>query len=518
MGKQASKHAYRGKEPPDAECFLINGQLNKALEEQILKQTKTGFNLANYNLDTSLSELSVSLDNKGGNIPLRVELPPQKMDTENSKVLELEQDLEKPPLNIEEFECGVHFEGLEKNKQEWSFTLYDFDGHGKITREDLSSLLKALYDAVGSSIKIPSNGTKTLKLRLTVGQDNTQLSENKTPTKGKKDKVKDSDKVKDTPKSKEFAKLNNNLTATHVQLPAKQCNSDLQERVKGQCQNSCQVKGHNPCTAHGQDNVCSGSKRIQLTSQERQQLVELVQENMERNHVKQLRRHHSDCRGITTHDHSHHKRRHRVHCSNQTSCNNQTTATNNIQEERAKESQDRRNYYLDLAGIEHNAQTQSTQNLNNSTGQSARIGDSLVSPRSKSQDTKKCDNIQRESQRIKQQHLDSAKTEHSRSRSFDPQETETRSPKGHHKGSPHKHGRFRPVSLPMHVPDSMSHYHRRHRHRDKDHDLAMQQVAEWIEREHACDVDGDKIVVQKHEHHHIHEHHHHHHYHHYYEA
>uniref|UniRef100_K1RSB1 Uncharacterized protein n=1 Tax=Magallana gigas TaxID=29159 RepID=K1RSB1_MAGGI len=74
MGKQASKHgvnvaiivcffslhdvnkpAYRGKEPPDAECFLINGQFNKALEEQILKQTKTGFNLANYNLDTSLS-------------------------------------------------------------------------------------------------------------------------------------------------------------------------------------------------------------------------------------------------------------------------------------------------------------------------------------------------------------------------------------------------------------------------------------------------------------------------------
>lgn len=155
--------------------------------------------------------------------------------------------------------------------------------------QDLSSLLKALYDAVGSSIKIPSNGTKTLKLRLTVGQDNTQLPENKSPSKGKKEKVKDSDKVKDVPKSKEFAKLNNNLTATHVQLPAKQCNSDLQERVKGQCQNSCQVKGHNPCTAQSQDFLCSGSKRIQLTSQERQQLVELVQENMERNHVKQLR-------------------------------------------------------------------------------------------------------------------------------------------------------------------------------------------------------------------------------------
>jgi Ca2+-binding EF-hand superfamily protein len=36
---------------------------------------------------------------------------------------------------FQEFECGVHFGGGENSKQEWSFTLYDFDGHGKITKE-----------------------------------------------------------------------------------------------------------------------------------------------------------------------------------------------------------------------------------------------------------------------------------------------------------------------------------------------------------------------------------------------
>jgi naked cuticle len=46
----------------------------------------------------------------------------------------------------------------------------------------------------------------------------------------------------------------------------------------------------------------------------------------------------------------------------------------------------------------------------------------------------------------------------------------------------------------------------------------MQQVAEWIEKEHTIDKDGEKVIVQRHEHHHIHEHHHHHHYHHYHEA
>lgn len=38
----------------------------------------------------------------------------------------------------------MHFEGLEKNKQEWSFTLYDFDGHGKITREVNSNKVESV--------------------------------------------------------------------------------------------------------------------------------------------------------------------------------------------------------------------------------------------------------------------------------------------------------------------------------------------------------------------------------------
>ena len=41
--------------------------------------------------------------------------------------------------------------------------------------QDLAGLLKSLYDAVGSSIKLPDKGTKTLKLRLTVTPDNTKI-------------------------------------------------------------------------------------------------------------------------------------------------------------------------------------------------------------------------------------------------------------------------------------------------------------------------------------------------------
>lgn len=101
--------------------------------------------------------------------------------------------------------------------------------------------------------------------------------------------------------------------------------------------------------------------------------------------------------------------------------------------------------------------------------------------------------------------------------------------------------RMRPMSLPPQglspttLPEIMSpHHHRRHRHRERNRRLAMQQVAEWIEREHPSwggmleelTVDGpdvtnaqpvtpQNIIIERHEHHHIHEHHHHHHYHYY---
>lgn len=39
-----------------SECFLVNAHLNKAWEDQIWKKTtKTGYNLANYSMNQSMS-------------------------------------------------------------------------------------------------------------------------------------------------------------------------------------------------------------------------------------------------------------------------------------------------------------------------------------------------------------------------------------------------------------------------------------------------------------------------------
>lgn len=42
---------------------------------------------------------------------------------------------------IQEFECGLSVNGPETDRQEWSFTLYDFDGQGNITKEVSTVLL-----------------------------------------------------------------------------------------------------------------------------------------------------------------------------------------------------------------------------------------------------------------------------------------------------------------------------------------------------------------------------------------
>ena len=229
---------------------------------------------------------------------------------------------------------------------------------------------------------------------------------------------------------------------------------------------------------------------------------------------------------------------------------------NNVEnEDTPKESQDRRNYYLDLAGVENTSSkfqsdTPNPAALNNeeqctglnnspvkntSTTQSLRPSTALTGKqfssghfRSRSHELgveKKCDNLKQDTDRSQlPSDIKNLRQDHLRSRSFDPQETvkssNLKSPKGNPPATaPQGKTRFRPVSLPAQIPEMVSpHYHRRHRNRERDHDMAMQQVAEWIEREHSLDMDGDRIVIQRHEHHHVHEHHHHHHYHHYYEA
>uniref|UniRef100_A0A674CM81 Protein naked cuticle homolog n=1 Tax=Salmo trutta TaxID=8032 RepID=A0A674CM81_SALTR len=68
----------------------------------------------------------------------------------------------------QDLECDVSVE--EDNHQEWIFTLYDFDNSGKVTKEDMSSLMHTIYDVVDASVNHSSchSKRKTLRVKLTV--------------------------------------------------------------------------------------------------------------------------------------------------------------------------------------------------------------------------------------------------------------------------------------------------------------------------------------------------------------
>ncbi|KAK7886277.1 hypothetical protein WMY93_025898 [Mugilogobius chulae] len=112
--------------------------------------------------------------------PLEVVLPPEKGEGCESYLQyihaedgerELIRDATKAPgkkrISLDDMECDVSVE--DDNRQEWVFTLYDFDNSGKVTKEDMSSLMHTIYDVVDASVNNSyHNKSKTLRVKLTV--------------------------------------------------------------------------------------------------------------------------------------------------------------------------------------------------------------------------------------------------------------------------------------------------------------------------------------------------------------
>lgn len=67
---------------------------------------------------------------------------------------------------------------------QFSFTLYDLDGHGKITKDDIAGIVSTIYESIGKSVVVPHYGSKTINVRLTVSPDSkTRFCNNNTKNK-----------------------------------------------------------------------------------------------------------------------------------------------------------------------------------------------------------------------------------------------------------------------------------------------------------------------------------------------
>ncbi|CAF4793143.1 unnamed protein product [Pieris macdunnoughi] len=83
----------------------------------------------------------------------------------------------KPRLRFEELTCDVELQHPESSKQQplqFSFTLYDLDGHGRMTKDDIAGIVSTIYESIGKSVTVPHYGSKTIQVRLTVVPENGQ--------------------------------------------------------------------------------------------------------------------------------------------------------------------------------------------------------------------------------------------------------------------------------------------------------------------------------------------------------
>ena len=185
----------------------------------------------------------------------------------------------------------------------------------------------------------------------------------------------------------------------------------------------------------------------------------------------------------------------------------------------AMENVDRRNYYLDLAGIEHCQ----SQNLHNTTAPAAVNFDTLRTTEARIGSKLHCwmeggkpdvATVRAETH-AEHKHRETQSNPNSPAWVSSPKCQST--PKCHRTQSAGM--RYCP-GVPPPAGGVFTPQMQRHKMRagERERTRAMQQVAEWIDHEQFTHGDGngkDDGSVLRHEHHHVHEHHHHHHYHYY---
>ncbi|XP_052328551.1 naked cuticle-like protein 3 [Oncorhynchus keta] len=159
MGKLQSKHACKRRENPEGGSFAANVLTCQGEWEH------TGLHTHTIRFKQELCRREVKeeqvLDHK---CPLQVVLPPEEK--ESSIHLPFRQP-RKRNSHVDDTECTVVLE--DDTRQERVFTLYHFDNSGKVTKQDMCSLMQSIYEVVEASAKQPSCSSTALKVKLVVG-------------------------------------------------------------------------------------------------------------------------------------------------------------------------------------------------------------------------------------------------------------------------------------------------------------------------------------------------------------
>ncbi|XP_017309468.1 naked cuticle-like protein 3 isoform X1 [Ictalurus punctatus] len=162
MGLLQSKNACKRRESPEGgtlatSSLLVQGESAHPSESHKIrnKQDMCGTELMDDHF----------LDH---DCPLEVILPPERTaECQSYKVSSESADPPRRNAKTDDMECNVPL--VDKNNQEWVFTLYNFDNSGRVTKEDMSTLMHTIYEVVEASVKQTALcDSKTLRVKLTV--------------------------------------------------------------------------------------------------------------------------------------------------------------------------------------------------------------------------------------------------------------------------------------------------------------------------------------------------------------
>ncbi|GFR01916.1 uncharacterized protein TNCT_377821 [Trichonephila clavata] len=127
-------------------------------------------------------ELSFSLCDDGScvknkteeQIPLQVKLPKdsEKHDIllENKEVPEKAEEETSEKQDNMEVTCSVSVDGHEK--QEFSFTLYDFDTRDRSNKQDVEKIVvRSICETLNRTLRLPPSGSRTIKVKLAISPE-----------------------------------------------------------------------------------------------------------------------------------------------------------------------------------------------------------------------------------------------------------------------------------------------------------------------------------------------------------
>lgn len=249
----------------------------------------------------------------------------------------------QPRLRFEELTCDVELQHPEPSKQkplQFSFTLYDLDGHGRMTKDDIAGIVSTIYESIGKSVTVPHYGSKTIQVRLTVVPDNGKCRNQRERREGRRRRRREcASSVAAPPEYIEPSddEQRDRLSPDDDVSSKSSCSDD--RRPAQRQTNYAQSRPHRQPRRDHRERKHAKKRSGSL---QRRELLEIIQANMEKNHLSfQAAR--KPCDPVGNDEefaHKHQKHRHRSH----------TISEKPVNAFQKTKSENCGNGYLDLAG------------------------------------------------------------------------------------------------------------------------------------------------------------------------